>query len=126
MNDVPQREIEPELKEVLISLENLSSRYDGLTLDLKNKIQSIHNPPQLEAANKAMDDKEPSKPDDMVGCIFCFDAACIGDLYDFPRLYSSKTVDMFHFVFAEQELDPCAHLAGDLAAAPDYGREIGL
>lgn len=69
MNDVPQREREPELKEVLISLENLSSRYDGLTLDLKNKIQSIHNPPQLEAANKAMDNKEPSKPDDMVGCM---------------------------------------------------------
>lgn len=69
MNDVPQREREPELKEVLILLENLSSRFDGLTLDLKNKIQSIHNPPQLEPANKPLDNKEPLKPDDMVGCM---------------------------------------------------------
>lgn len=69
MNDVPQREREPELKEVLISLENLSNRFDGLTLDLKNKIQSIHNPPQLEPANKPMDEEKSSKPDDMVGCM---------------------------------------------------------
>ncbi len=69
MNDVPQREREPELKEVLISLENLSNRFDGLTLDLKNKIRSIHNPPQLEPANKPMDGEKSSKPDDMVGCM---------------------------------------------------------
>lgn len=67
MNDVPQREREPELKEVLISLENLSSRYDGLTLDLRNKVIAIYNAPELEATNKM--DTEPSKPDDMVGCM---------------------------------------------------------
>ena len=67
MNNVPQREREPELKECLMALENLSSRYDGLTLDLRNKVRAIYNAPELEAANKM--DTEPSKPDDMVGCI---------------------------------------------------------
>lgn len=41
----PQRERQPELKEVLISIENLSNKYDGLTVELKNKIEAIYTPP---------------------------------------------------------------------------------
>ena len=67
MNDNPQRIREPELKEVLMSLESLSNRYDGLTFDLRNKIQSIHNPPQLEPMNKSLDVNAKDKPSDCIG-----------------------------------------------------------
>ena len=61
---------EPELKEILNSLENLTSRFDGLTLNFKDKINSIYNPPQLEPGNKSLDVlKEEPKPGDMISCI---------------------------------------------------------
>lgn len=63
----PQREREPELKECLMALENLASRYDGLTLDLRNKVKAIYNAPEPESPYQM--DAEPPKPDDMVGCI---------------------------------------------------------
>lgn len=65
--NAPSREREPELKEVLTSLELLSSRFDDLTLNLKGKIQSIYNPPELEPQSKTTDNKEPANPNDMVG-----------------------------------------------------------
>jgi hypothetical protein len=69
MNDNLQRVREPELKEVLISLETLSNRFDGLTIDLKNKIQLIHNPPQLEPVNKTMEGAKSLKPDCMISSL---------------------------------------------------------
>ena len=67
--NIPQREREPELKEVLNSLENLSNRFDELTIKLKTKIQSIHNPPQLEPIDEPTDGEKTLKPQDMIGCI---------------------------------------------------------
>ena len=68
MSDGPVREREPELKESLIQLENLNNRFDQLTIDLKNKIQSIHNPPQIETKSP-MDMEKKVEPADLVGRI---------------------------------------------------------
>ena len=70
MNNAEERVKEPELKEILNSLENLTSRFDELTLNFKDKINSIYNPPHLEPGNKSLDVlKEEPKPGDMISCI---------------------------------------------------------
>jgi hypothetical protein len=70
MDDMPQRAREPELKEILISLQNLSSRFDELTIDLKSSIQSIYNPPELELSSKPpTGERKEEKSDDMIGCL---------------------------------------------------------
>ena len=70
MNNAEEQVKEPELKKILNSLENLTSRFDGLTLNFKDKINSIYNPPQLEPENKSLDVlKEEPKPGDMISCI---------------------------------------------------------
>lgn len=48
MINTPKREREPELKETLMALENLSNRFDGLTLDLRTKVQAIYSQPSPE------------------------------------------------------------------------------
>ena len=65
MNDIP-REREPELKECLMALEDLSSKYDGLTIELRNKVRAIYNVPENVSGT---DTENSAKPDDMVGCI---------------------------------------------------------
>lgn len=87
MNNAVERVKEPELKEILNSLENLTSRFDGLTLNFKDKINSIYNPPQLEPGNKPLDVlKEEPKPNDMI--------SCINNQLDRLKVYSNRMEDI--------------------------------
>lgn len=67
MNDLPQRERESELKEILLSVEDLCRRYDGLTVELRNKIQAIHNPSHIE--KQSIPENKIAEPTDFVGKI---------------------------------------------------------
>ena len=67
MNNVPQREREPELKEIAMAYESNLNRMDALTVELRNKVRSIHNPPQLEPASKNPSEGElKGRPDDAI------------------------------------------------------------
>lgn len=67
MNNVPQREREPELKEIAIAYESNLNMMDALTAELRNKVRSIHNPPQLEPVIKNTSEGElKCRPDDAI------------------------------------------------------------
>ena len=48
----PQRQREPELREITMAYEDNLNKMEGLIHDLKNKVSSIYNPPQAEIASK--------------------------------------------------------------------------
>lgn len=64
---MPKREREPELKEISMAYEINLNEMDSLTIELRNKVRSIHNPPQTENANKALCTPEiEDKTDDLI------------------------------------------------------------
>lgn len=70
MNNLPSREREPELKEILNQLESLSAQFDSITVGMKNKICAIYSPSELTSSGNPMKpvaDKE--IPNDMIGQI---------------------------------------------------------
>ena len=68
MENAVQRIREPELKEITIAYESNLNRMDELTMELRSKIRTIYNPPQLEVAGKSMDNNSEKKivQDDVV------------------------------------------------------------
>lgn len=67
MNNNPQREREPELKEIVMAYESNLNTMDALIVELRNKVRSIHNPPQLEPASKNPSEGElKGNPDDAI------------------------------------------------------------
>jgi len=58
MNEVTKREREPELKEITMAYEIQLNRMEAMTINLRDKVRSIYNPPQLEPETKLLSEAE--------------------------------------------------------------------
>ena len=87
MDSLPKNEGEPKLREFAKAYDESLNRMELLTIDIRQKVRSLHNPPQLERGGPATDGEQGSTVD-AISDLFCKNARL--------EMYNNRLEEIVH------------------------------
>lgn len=87
MDSLPKNEGEPKLREFAKAYDDNLNRMELLTIDIRHKVRSLHNPPTLDPVGKPTDGEQGSAVD-AISDLFCKNARL--------EMYNNRLEEIVH------------------------------